>query len=339
MFRSTAVLLAFAAAIASSAPAAASGDNTACAAAIAYSDGFRGEAVLVLRDGKPVCASKDTASAHELWSGTKSFAGIMAAAAVQDGLLTLDEPASDTLTEWQADAAKRGITVRQLLSMTSGHPGAIGRPQGYRDSLAIPLNAAPGTRFQYGPAPFQIFGELLRRKLAAAGTDETPRGYLERRVLAPLGIQVAQWRNGPDSLPLMPQGASMSADQWARFGEFIRQGGREGGRNLVDPVAFAALFQGSSANPAYGLSWWLPAASPSPDPVTAASDIGRRSAELPGDLVFAAGFGDQRLFVIPSLKLTVVRQARLDLASLQPGARVKPGWSDVDFLKLVLTIK
>ncbi len=318
-------------------PTFAADDAPGCAAAIAYSDLHRGEAVLVLRDGAPVCQSKNVTSAHELWSGTKSFVGIMAAAAVQDRLLTLDEAAADTLTEWQNDPVKKTITVRHLLSMTSGQPSTIGRPEGYRESLAVALTANPGQRFQYGPSQLQIFGELLRRKLKAAGRKDNPREYLERRILKPLDINVAQWRNGQDGLPLMPQGMSMSASEWAKFGEFIRGGAKIGGRAAVDPRAFAALFRGSTANPAYGLTWWLPAAPKVPDFVTASTDVGRNATDLPRDLVYAAGFGDQRLFVIPSLRLTIVRQANIDLASLRPGAaRSKPGWSDYQFLKLLL---
>ena len=105
---------------------------------------------------------------------------------------------------------------------------------------------------------------------------------------------------------------------------------------LVDPVAFAEQFRGSAAHPGYGLTWWLPHPSATPDPVTAGSDIGRRAAELPKDLVVAAGAGDQRLYVIPSRKLVIVRQARLDLASFGPNADPARRWSDADFLKLLL---
>src|SRR3546814_10452872 len=74
----------------------------------------------------------------------------MAAAAGQDGLLTLDEPASETLAEWKGDAEKEQITLRQLLSMTGGQASTVGRPQGYLDSVKAPLAAAPGGKFQYG---------------------------------------------------------------------------------------------------------------------------------------------------------------------------------------------
>ena len=60
---------------------------------------------------------------HLLASGTKSFCGVMAACAVHDGLLTLDERVADTLVEWKDDPRKSRITIRQLLSLSSGIDG------------------------------------------------------------------------------------------------------------------------------------------------------------------------------------------------------------------------
>src|SRR3546814_18455435 len=95
----------------------------------------------------------------------------MAAAGAQDGLLTLDERASETLAEWRGDPKKEQITLRQLLSMTGGQASTVGRAQGYLDSVKASLTAAPGSKFQYGPAPKQLFGELLRRTVLATGTQ------------------------------------------------------------------------------------------------------------------------------------------------------------------------
>lgn len=303
-----------------------------CRVAIAYSAAHKGVSLLVLRDGKPVCEAYqdgDADTPHELWSGTKSMVGLMAAAAVQDGLLALDEPVATTIGEWRDDPERRGITIRHLLSMTSGQQGTIGRPPGYADALAAPLTAAPGERFQYSPTSLQIFGEVMRRKLIARGLPGDPARWFQGRVLTPAGIAVAAWRSGPDGNPLMPQGVAMTARQWARLGELVRAGGRVKGRALVDPAAFAALFQGSAANPAYGLTWWLTRATPAKDVVTAASDIPAAADRLPRDLVYAAGAGDQRLYVIPSQRMVIVRQATLEI-----GAR--SGWSDVAFLDLLL---
>ncbi len=308
-----------------------------CAAALAYSAEHDGLALLVLEDGNVRCGSSDVSTPRELWSGTKSLVGLMAAAAVQDGLLTLDELASQTLTEWKEDPQKSVVTIRQLLSMTAGQASTIGRPQGYLDSTKAPLTAAPGTRFQYGPAPMQIFGEIMRRKLVSAGQDASPRDYIERRLLAPIGVKIGDWRNGPDGAPLMPQGLVLAAGEWAKIGELVRGGGVHQGKVLIDQQALGELFKGSSVNPAYGLTWWMPRASASKDPVTRSTDITDHAEKLPSDLVVAAGAGDQRLYVIPSRRLTIVRQAKLNLGALATGK--ESGWSDAHFLSILLRSK
>ncbi|MEA3389113.1 MAG: serine hydrolase, partial [Pseudomonadota bacterium] len=251
-----------------------------------------------------------------------------------DGLLTLDERASETLAEWRGDPKKEQITLRQLLSMTGGQASTVGRAQGYLDSVKAPLTAAPGSKFQYGPAPMQIFGEIMRRKLVAKGQDGNARHYVERRILTPLGVTIGSWRSGPDGAPLMPQGLVLAASEWAKIGEFVRGGGKLDGKPLVDELAFAELFKGSQANPAYGLTWWLPRSTPAVDIVTRSTDITSHANELPADMVVAAGAGDQRLYIIPSLRLTIVRQAKLDLAALAAGE--KGDWSDWRFLSLLL---
>ena len=103
----------------------------ACEAALEYSAKHGGVAVLALKDGSPVCEGYTSGGApdkaYELWSGTKSFNGIIAAAAVQDGLLALDEPVSKTIAEWRNDPQKSVVTIRQLLSLTSGLASKPGR--------------------------------------------------------------------------------------------------------------------------------------------------------------------------------------------------------------------
>jgi len=317
-------------------PAETSSKSDACQRAIAMSDADRGVAVLVLKDGELVCSSPGPTldQPYELWSGTKSFLGIMAAIAAKDGLLSLDEPVAATLTEWQDDTQREKITLRHLLSMTSGHKSRVGRPPGYATAVASDITAPPGSKFLYGPVPSQIFGEVMRRKLQASGKSGGPKEYLEERLFAPLGIEDYSWRNGPDKQPLMPQGVVMSARDWAKFGEFVRSNGQIDGTRIVDPDTFETLFEGSAANAAYGLTWWLPRPSQSKDAVTATTDIDDYAELLPADMVVAAGAGNQRLYVIPSLGVTIVRLAELDLAAALRGDQGK--WSDFEFIQLAL---
>ncbi|WP_254507541.1 serine hydrolase domain-containing protein [Anatilimnocola floriformis] len=309
-----------------------------------YSASCKGISMLVRVDDKelfsdyPNSGKKDRA--HELASGTKSFCGVLVAAAIQDKLISSwDEKVSDTLSEWKEDTKKKTVTLRQLLSLTSGMAGGgIGRVPTYADAMASEFKFDPGQRFQYGPAPFQTFGEVLRRKLEPK--KESPYDYLQRRILKPIGLQVGSWRKGADGQIHLPSGAALTATEWAKFGEFVRAGGVHEGKELLSSAALDECFVPGKINPSYGLSFWL------------ASGAGNtREALAPGlarfrgggekkddlrvpDLVFAAGAGNQRLFISRKLKLIAIRQADGILAAL--GGNDSTGWNDREFLSRLM---
>lgn len=88
-----------------------------------YSKQYSGRAVLVMHRGQIVFERYDgwrQGVPHMLASGTKSFAGVLAMFAVQDGVLSLDEKVCDTIDEWRDDPKKGQITVRHLLTLSSG---------------------------------------------------------------------------------------------------------------------------------------------------------------------------------------------------------------------------
>jgi CubicO group peptidase (beta-lactamase class C family) len=253
----------------------------------------------------------------------------MLAAAIEDGLVkSLDEKVSDTISEWKNDKEKAGITLRQLLSLTSGiDAGQIGRVPTYAEAIGSPMKYPVGSRFEYGPAPFQIFGEVMTRKLKPK--KETVMGYLKRRILNPIGLNVDFWRE-IGGQPLLPQGASLTAREWIKFGILLRDGGKWKGKQIVRKKLLDELVVGSKANPAYGLTFWL-------NRVGGTGRAGRAIggnaveeitasgiAEPASDLFMAAGAGNQRLYIIPSQNLVIVRQGRMG------------GWEDREFLKRLL---
>lgn len=300
-------------------------------AAAAYSAERRGVSLLVMRRGEVIFADYPNEGGAtrgwELASGTKSFTGVMCAAAIQDGLISSwDERAADTLTEWRSDERRR-ITIRHILSLTSGISGGpIARPPAYTDAIAQELEAAPGDRFAYGPTPFQIFGEIIRRK-----TGGDPLDYLTRRVLAPLSIEPTHWRRGADGMPQMPSGAGLTARDWARFGWFVLRGGE--GR--VDAAALRECFIGSRANPGYGLSFWLLRDGLVRAGRNAGIEIDSAMSERFGGISMAAGAGNQRLYLVPALDLVIARQASGIFQALVRRQR-GPQWSDAEFLRLAL---
>jgi CubicO group peptidase (beta-lactamase class C family) len=282
-----------------------------------YSEQSRGLSVLVMKGDKIVFEEYQNGhSADRPWmlaSGTKSFSGVLLAAAIEDGLIrSFDEKVSDTITEWKNDPRKSKITIRQLLSLTSGiEVGQIGRVPMYSEAINSTSSYDPGTHFEYGPVPFQTFGELMIRKLRPK--NETVMSYLKRRVLDPIGLKVASWRDF-DGQPLLPHGASLTAREWAKFGLLLKNGGRWNGKQIIRKTLLDELVKGSKTNPAYGLTFWLnkPGIDPRGQPTQARfEDISRTGLVGVNELYMAAGAGNQRLYIIPSLDMVVVRQGRL----------------------------
>ena len=305
-------------------------------AAAAYSAERRGVSLLVMQDGEILFEDYPGAGgvdqAWELASGTKSFTGILAAAAQADGLLDIDAPCAAALPEWANDS-RRELTVRHLLSLTSGlvEVGAIARPPTYAAAVEANVDHAPGEHFQYGPTPFQIFGEILRRKLEHAGERADPAEWLQARVLDRIDARYTDWKRGRDSHPFMPQGGHFTARNWAKFGQWVLDGA-----DGVDRKVVATLFEPTAANPGYGLSWWLirpGLIGPSPRAGIDAESIG--AAAVAEDIVMAAGAGDQRLYLFRERRLVVVRQANQIVRGMLQSRNADRRWNDGQFIRLL----
>jgi CubicO group peptidase (beta-lactamase class C family) len=364
--------------------------EAACIEAAAYSESFGGRALLVMHRGERIFeryADGWTATRpHLLASGTKSFVGVLAAAAVEDGVIEWEAPASRWIESWREDPRKARITVRQLLDLSSGlDPGEDtlgsggggplrrsleGRQRGrgdvprflqpadkYAASLEVPATSPPGRRFEYGPSHFLAFGAVLTQALNDAADEgrlkeRSVEAYLDRRILAPIGLGGAArgWGRDRAGNLNLPGGGRLTARQWARFGEFVRLGGRVPGPDgemtaVVDESILAACFEASVANPRYGLTWWLPmrlddvpsegdgeAAGSRRGEAASGGDslearwrrlllerqvsrspvtaTGGRGGETDLRVWMAAGLGKQRLIIVPDLELVVVRFGR-----------------------------
>jgi len=265
-----------------------------------YLKGRNGHAMLVYHRDKLVFEEYfngwSVDQPHRLASGTKSFSGAMLAAAVEDGLLKLDEKVADTITEWKNDQRKSQITIRHLLSLTSGIFGGSTREFSPSYARAVIIAGAkfwPGQRFQYGPIPYQVFGELMRRKLTPR--NESVEAYLKRRVLDSIGLKPSRWVKDEDSNIHLPNGAIMTAREWAKFGLLIEHQGNWQGQQIIPAKVLQECFVGTGANPRYGLTFWL-----------------KGGGRVPDDLVMAHGQGSQILYIIPSIKLVVVQFAETE---------------------------
>ncbi len=261
-------------------------------AAAAYAERHALHALLVQRGGEIVferyAGGYDADKPHALYSGTKSFWGVLAVAAQHDGLLDVDEPVSLTLPEWSAGAKAR-VRLRDLLQLTSGIGfGGLGAGvPSFDKAAAVELKNEPRATFTYGGIPLQVFGAVLARKLAPRGLS--PHEYLHERILEPIGLRVGSWRTLKDGTQPLPTGAFLTAREWRKFGALVRDGGTREKKTIVPRAALARCFTGSEANPRYGLGWWL---SPLP--------------KHP-DIVYASGAGGQAMYVVRSADAVVVK--------------------------------
>ena len=307
------------------------------ALAAQYSRNHGGVALRVEQDGRmlfesyaPGCSAS---TPHKIYSGTKSFVAVAALVAQQQGLLTLNEKASDTLTEWRGDR-RRSITIGELLSHTSGLDPDGGFIYPYRDQMAaavhVHLIAEPGGQFHYGAVNYQAFGEILRRKLRTK--HESVEDYIKDKVLDPLDIDVDSWVRDDAGNVLIHSGMLLSSEEWAKFGKFVNESieGKEKGLSCCQSLP--SLLRSSSPNPAYGLGFWLNR--PPPEPrlqsikiLQLAIDGDQLYPEGPRDLIAAIGSDKQRLYMFPSMDLVVTRFAS------------EARFSDGDFLSRLLTGK
>lgn len=300
-----------------------------------YSLTHGGVAVRVEQNGRLLYESYapgfSASTPHKIYSGTKSFFAVAAVLMQKEGLLSLEEKASDTLPEWRNDR-RRDITIEELLSHTSGLDPDLGFLYPYRDqldaALRVPLIDTPGARFHYGGVNYQAFGEIMKRKLEAHG--QSIQDFMEDKIFDPLDIDVNQWVRDRAGNPLIHSGLVLSAGEWAKFGNFINHA-RDGGHTpLVPGSTLAPLFAGRTCNPAYGLGFWLNRPPPEPQlqPIKAlelAIDGEQLYPGGPHDLIACIGSGHQMLYMIPSQDLVIVR--------FSDGER----FSDGDFLSRLLT--
>ena len=305
-------------------------------AAASYSRAHRGAAFLVLQNGRTLFEEypdrEGAGAARKIYSGTKAFWNLAVLAAVQDGLLNLEEPVADTISSWRNDSRKSQITIRQLVDFSSALDSAffIQNTQAIeRDAIALnrPVVGQPGSTFTYGPAALQVAYEVFKRKLRG----ESPTHYLERRVLRPLGLGPQRYLPDRAGDPLLSTGFAMTTRQWAKIGQLVLNSGSP----VVSSASLAQCWRGSSANPAFAFGWWNNRAAPGGHEIDIERMLDKKTSaqawsgvclcrNAPSDLVACIGSLGQRLYVIPSMQLIIVRQAN------------GGSFSDAEFLRLLL---
>ncbi|MBC7443770.1 MAG: beta-lactamase family protein [Ramlibacter sp.] len=175
---------------------------------------------------------------HLMFSVSKSFTSTAVGLAIGEGRLTLEDLVVDLLPDdlpAQIDPHLAALTVRHLLTMTTGHPtdtvSLADDSHGdnwARTILTQPLEFAPGTHYVYNSGASYLLSAILQRL-----TGERLFDYLTPRLFAPLGIVGATWQTCPRGIDAGGWGLSLTTEQLATFGQLLLQRGEWNGTRLV----------------------------------------------------------------------------------------------------------
>jgi CubicO group peptidase (beta-lactamase class C family) len=247
--------------------------------------------LLVLQDGK--VRLERYARGHgpaERWTSfsvAKSMTSTLVGAAVKDGSIrSLDDPVTRYIPELRGSAYE-DVTVRHLLTMTSGvrwdedyrNPKSdvammLVTPPGPDEDVTIsylrrlPREAAPGTKWVYKTGESNLIAVLVRR-----ATGKPLSSYLSEKIWRPFGMEYsAFWQVDERGQEIGGCCLSATLRDYGRFGQFILEGGRAGGKEILPRgwVAEATRKHAEIGAPGrgYGYQWWT-----GPDPIFSAIGI------------------------------------------------------------------
>ena len=270
------------------------------------------KSLLLLKDGRMVVEQYyGTYTADSAWywaSAGKSLTATLVGLARQDGLLNLTDSTSKYLGRWTSATRpqQRQIQLLHQLTMSTGLNDLPPAPCDNESTTPTCLLylAPPATRWAYHTGAYRTLQNVLAQASGAASIT----AYTSQRLGTRIGM-AGQWANNI---------FYSKARGMARFGLFILARGSWNGTQILDTAYFRRMTTPSQAlNRSYGYLWWLNGQASYRLPGSQATQPGPLIPSAPADLIAALGKNDQKLYVVPSLGLVVVRQGNSAGASRQ----------------------
>ena len=255
---------------------------------------------IILHNGKIVMENYFNGhSATDTWywaSAGKTLTATVTGIAEQEGYLNINNKVSDYLgTGWtSAPIAKENlITNKHLLTMSSGLNDALG------DDVS-PANlqyvADAGTRWAY----HNVYVKL--QDVVAASTGQTWTNYFNTKLRDRIGMTGFWFQSGENRV------YRSNTRSMARFGLLALNLGNWNGNQIIDNSYFRnSTSTSQNLNLAYGYMWWLNGKSSYRLPQTQFQFNGTLIPNAPNDMYCALGKDDQKIYVVPSKKLVIIR--------------------------------
>jgi CubicO group peptidase (beta-lactamase class C family) len=275
-------------------------DETQVQPLLDYLELKNSKSFIVLHNGKIVMENYFNGHATNdlrYWaSAGKTLTATVTGIAEQEGYLNINNKVSDYLgTGWTSIPLEKEnlITNKHLLTMTSGLNDALG------DNVS-PANlqyvADAGTRWAY----HNVYVKL--QDVIAEATNQTWTNYFNTKLRDKIGM-TGSW------VPYLGLSVYRSDSRsMARFGLLALNNGKWKNNQIV-PQSFMqnATNTSQNLNLAYGYMWWLNGKSSFRLPQTQLQFSGTLIPTAPSDMYCALGKNDQKIYVVPSRKIVIIR--------------------------------
>jgi len=264
-------------------------------------------------------------SASGRWTSqsvAKSITSTLVGVAMKDGFITSLDDAVTKYIPGLRGSAYDSVTIRQLMSMSSGvkwnetytdptsdiarfyvEPITPGMNATVSYMRKLPREAPPGTKWLYKTGETHLLGVLV-----SSATGQRLADYLSARIWAPLGMeQAASWSIDRSNHELAGCCLQASLRDYARFGQFVLDGGRIDGHAVVPDGWFEEAtrrrFGTTYPDRGYGYQWWT----------------------LDGGAFAGFGIHGQMLYIDPSRRMVVVINSAWPVATSPERSATRAG--------------
>ena len=256
---------------------------------------------ILLVDGKIVIENyfnNHTATTNWYWaSAGKTLTSTLTGIAEQEGKLNVNNKVSDYIgTGWTSEPVSKEnlITCKNLLTMTSGIEDLANGDDVTPASLEYVADA--GTRWAY----HNVYVKL--QEVVSQASGETWSSYFNSRLRDKIGMN-GTWISSGNNVVYWSTARSM-----ARYGLLMSHKGKWNSDQILNEAYFnAATTTSQNINLSYGYLWWLNGKSSYHLPQSQLEFKGSIIPSAPKDLFMALGKNDQKIYVVPSKKMVIIR--------------------------------
>ncbi len=262
------------------------------------------KAFIILKNGKIVKEKYfGTFTADSIWywaSAGKTLTSFLTGLAQEQGILNINNKTSQYLgTGWTSEplAKENLITLRHQLTMTTGLDDGV-PDNDCTDPPCLVYKANAGARWAYHNAAYTLLYKVIEN-----ASGQSYNNYFNSKIRSLIGMNGLWFNSGYLNIYYS------NARSMARFGLLILNKGKWDQTTIMtDSNYFNSMVNTSqNINPSYGYLWWLNGKASHMLPQTQIVFTGNLIPTAPPDLFAALGKNDQKVYVVPSQKLVVIR--------------------------------